>query len=141
MSTAARTSVSTRLPSWKVATALFALNISLLASNSALGQASSTVGPPIIFVHGICSSPSDWNSVQLSVAAYLQTANQSLYPNSEAYIAVASSPSAGGVIFYDNNGKSLSAPPPTSARLFSIAFNPNDFGTHLHPAHRTALIS
>jgi hypothetical protein len=128
MSTAAKTSVSTRLPFWKVATTLFALNIGLLASNSAMGQASSTVGPPIIFVHGICSNPSDWAFIRNSVVTHLPSTNGN-YQNTNDYIAVATGPSAGDVLFYDDTGSPLLISLPTSARLFSVAFNPNGFGT------------
>jgi pimeloyl-ACP methyl ester carboxylesterase len=85
--------------------------------------------PPIIFVHGICSHPTDWDQLRLSLAAYLNTNESSLYPNPQVYVGVATGPSAADVYFYDDSGNQLSGAPPSSARFFSIAFNPDAFGS------------
>jgi len=96
------------------------------SGNASLPQCSDPTslecGPPILFAHGICDHPSSWGQVAGSIATYLQTNYGNLYPNSTMYIGVAQGPTIDDVIFFDGSGNILSSPPPSNARIFSIAF-------------------
>lgn len=117
-SNAARARVSIR-------TAVNSLSSDSESAPQASGTTSQQVGPPILFAHGICDHPDSWSSIQLSLAAYLQSSKGNLYPNPNLYIAVAD-PSTGNFSFYDGNGQVLGSPVPSTARFFAIAFlDPN----------------
>ena len=112
---------STKLTSLKVFALILALMASLLA-----GVAESTttqqVGPPVIFVHGICERSMDFVPMAQSVARQLHKSMSQQYPNTTIYSAVASQATSGSVNFYDANGNTLLTPPANS-RFFAISFH------------------
>jgi pimeloyl-ACP methyl ester carboxylesterase len=97
------------------------LSSEILAAPQASSDTAQTVGPPILFAHGICDHPNSWDSIRLSLAAYLLTNHKPLYPNSQMYVAVATGYTTADVLFYDENGTQLTSLP-SNARFFSIGF-------------------
>ena len=101
----------------------------LLTSGSAIltpVATAQTVGPPVIFTHGICEHPSAWASVSTPVINYLSNNQPSLYPNPNIFVAVATGPYPSDVRFYDSSGNRITTKPLDQrlldARFFSIAF-------------------